>query len=448
MAQDLAKLTEALLDAATRAGADAADALAVDGASISIDVLGGKLEHAERADGVDIGLRVMVGQRQACVSASDVSETTISVMAERAIAMAKEAPEDPTVGLADPSQLATDLDSSALELTEGGGEPSPADLEEFAKRAEAACLAVDGVDMVQSASAGYGRQRVHLAATNGFQGGYARSSHGLYCTAISGTGANMERDHYGDGRVFASEMMTPEYIGQIAGERAVERRGAIKPKTGAYPVLFDERISSSLIGHLLGAISGGSISRGASWLRDALGEDVLPKGMSLIEDPRRARVSGSRMFDAEGLQTGKRTIIDDGVLTGWTLDLANARKLGLKSTASASRGPSAPPSPTVGNLTLTPGAKTRAELIADMGTGLLVTSLIGSSINPNTGDYSRGASGFWIENGEISHAMNECTIAGNLRDMLGGMIAANDARGHLSRVIPSLLIDGMTLAGD
>ncbi len=448
MAQDLAKLTEALLDAATRAGADAADALAVDGASISIDVLGGKLEHAERSDGVDIGLRVMVGQRQACVSASDVSETTISVMAERAIAMAKEAPEDPTVGLADPSQLATDLDSSALELTEGGDEPSPAALEEFAKRAEAACLAVEGVDMVQSASAGYGRQRVHLAATNGFQGGYSRSSHGLYCTAISGTGANMERDHYGDGRVFASDMMSPEHIGQIAGERAVERRGAIKPKTGAYPVLFDERISSSLIGHLLGAISGGSIARGASWLRDALGDDVLPKGMSLIEDPRRARVSGSRMFDAEGLQTRKRTIIDDGVLTGWTLDLANARKLNMESTANASRGPSAPPSPTVGNLTLTPGDKTRAELIADMGTGLLVTSLIGSSINPNTGDYSRGASGFWVENGEISHAMNECTIAGNLRDMLGGMIAANDARGHLSRVIPSLLIDGMTLAGD
>jgi PmbA protein len=182
-------------------------------------------------------------------------------------------------------------------------------------------------------------------------------------------------------------------------------------------------------------------------LRDALGQQVLPKGMSVIEDPHRARASASRLFDAEGLPTQRRAIVEDGILTGWTLDLANARKLGMQSTASASRGPSAPPSPSVTNIDLTQGDATRADLIRDMGTGLLITSMMGSSINATTGDYSRGASGFWVENGEITYPVNECTIAGNLRDMLMTLVAANDAQSHLSRRVPSLLVEGLTLAG-
>jgi len=236
-------------------------------------------------------------------------------------------------------------------------------------------------------------------------------------------------------------------IGRISGERAVARHGARKPKTGTYPVLFDERISSSLIGHLLAASNGAAIARGSSWLLGKDGKRVLPEGIDLIETPHRARVAGSRLFDGEGLPTADRKIIDDGVLTGWTLDLATARKLGLQSTASASRGTSGPPSPTVSHATLTQGTQSPADMIRDMGTGLLVTSMIGSTINPNTGDYSRGASGFWIENGEIVYPVNECTVAGNLNDMLMRIIPANDAKTHLSRVIPSLLIDGMTLAG-
>ncbi len=448
MTQPLSDLTHQLLDMARKAGADQADAIAVDGTSVSIDVRAGALEHAERAEGVDIGLRVLVGQRQANVSSSDTKPDTLRQMVERAIAMANEAPEDPHAGLADPSQLATMTDNSMLELHDPSAEPDPADLQAEAARAEAAALENKGISQVQSASAGYSSSRVHLSASNGFSAGYARTSRGLSCVAISGTGADMERDYDYDSRIFQSDMRDAAEIGRIAAARAVERVGARKPKTGAYPVLFDERISSSLIGHLLQAVNGATIARGSGWLRDALGEQILPNGMSIIEDPHRIRTASSRMFDAEGLATARRAIVDDGVLTGWTLDLANARKLGMQSTANAARGTSSPPSPSLSNIALTQGDKSRADLIAQMGTGLLVTSMIGSTINPNTGDYSRGASGFWIENGEITHAINECTVAGNLRDMLMRMTPANDARAHLSHVVPSLLVEGLTLAGD
>ena len=444
----LETLTNALLDAARRAGADAADAMAVQGTSIAIDIRGGVLEQAERSEGIDLGLRVMVGQRQANVSASDTSAATLAAMAERAVAMAREAPLDPHVGLADPSQLARDWDIAALEMYDPTPEPDPAELQADAARAEAAALAVHGVSKVDSASAAYGARHVHLAASNGFSAGYSRSDRAISCVAITGSGTGMERDYDGDMRIFQSDLRTPEDVGQTAGQRAVERIGARRPKTGSYPVLFDERISSSLIGHLLAAINGNAIARGSSWLLNGLGQPVLPDHLSLIEDPLRPRATASRPFDAEGLPTQRRAIVDKGILTGWTLDLASARKLGMQSTANAARGTSAPPSPSNWNVALTQGDASRADLIRDMGTGLLVTSMIGATINPNTGDYSRGAAGLWIENGQIAWPVNECTIAGNLRDMLRRIIPANDARPHLSRVVPSLLVEGMTLAGD
>ncbi|MDC0737909.1 TldD/PmbA family protein [Cognatishimia sp. SS12] len=447
MTQPLADLTQKLLDAAKKAGADSADAMAVNGTSVSIDVHAGALEHAERSEGTDIGLRVFIGQRQANVSASDTSEATIAMMAERAVAMAKEAPEDPHIGLADPGQLAAHWDIDALELCDPTPEPAPADLQADALRAEAAALNIDGITQVQAATAGYGATQVHLAASNGFSGGYARTDRGTSCVAIAGSGAAMERDYDGDSRIFQADLRDPAEIGRTAAERALARQNAQQPPTGSYPVLFDERISSSLIGHLLGAINGAAIARGSSWLLDALGSDVLPKDLSIFEDPHRARVSGSRPFDAEGLATKPRAIVENGTLTGWTLDLVNARKLGLSSTANAARGVGGPPSPSTWNIALTQGTQSRDDLIRDMGTGLLVTSLIGSTINPNTGDYSRGAAGLWVENGEVTHAVNECTIAGNLRNMLRSLRPANDARTHLSRVVPSLLVEGMTLAG-
>lgn len=446
MTQSLETLTAALLQAAKSAGADTADAMAVDGSSVSIDVLNGALEHAERSEGIDIGLRVMIGKRQACVSASDTSADTIETMARRAVAMAQVAPIDEHIGLADPSQFATDWDLQSLELFDPTPEPDPATLQENAQRAEAAALAVEGISMVQAASSGYGQQRIHLATSNGFSGGYRRNSISTSCVAITGSGSDMERDYYGDGRIFAADLESPEYIGKMAAQRTIERANPRKTKSGAYPVLYDERVSSSLIAHFLAAINGASIVRGSSWLRDAMGEQILPSGLSLIEDPLRPRTPSSKPFDGEGLPTVARKIIDNGTLTGWTLDLASARNLGLQSTGNAARGTSAPPSPSSGNMTLTQGTKSQAELLADMGTGLLVTSMIGSTINPTTGDYSRGAAGFWVENGELQYPVNECTIAGNLREMLATIIPANDASAHLSRVIPSLLVEGMTLA--
>ncbi len=442
----LERLTHALLDAARRAGAEAADAMAVDGRSTSIDIRAGALEQAERSEAVEIGLRVLIGGRQACVSASDISDATIAALAERAVAMAREAPDDPTAGLADPAQIARDWNLAALELADPAEEPSAAALEADARAAEAGAMAARGITQVQ-ASAGYSARRVHLAATNGFSGAYGRTSRSVSAVAFTGEGTAMERDYAGEGRVFQADLPDAAGIGALAAERALARAGAVKPRTGHFPVLFDERVAASLVGHLLSAVNGTSIARGASWLRDGLGQQVLPKGLSIIEDPLRPRISGSRPFDAEGLPTARRAIVQDGVLMGWTLDLATARKLGIASTANAARGTSSPPSPATSNIDLTPGSLTRDALIAQMGTGLLITSLIGSTINPTTGDYSRGASGFWVEGGEIRHPVNECTIAGNLREMLRSLIAANDARAHLSTRVPSLLVEGLTLAG-
>ncbi|SEM92036.1 microcin-processing peptidase 1. Unknown type peptidase. MEROPS family U62 [Pseudorhodobacter antarcticus] len=446
MTRSLETLTEALLTAAKRAGADAADAIAVDGIATAIDIRAEQLEQAERSEGVELGLRVLIGQRQACVSVSDTSDASIRAVAERAVAMAREAPEDKYVGLADPSQLAQGWDMAALELCDPSDEVSAAVLEADARRAEAAAMAVGGITQVE-ASASQSRRQIHMAASNGFAGGYARSSRSLSAVAFTGSGTGMERDWAAEGRIYAADLPSAEDIGLLAATRALERVGARQPKTGAYPVLYDERISSGIIGHVLGAINGASIARGSSWLRDALGTQILPRGLSVIEDPHRARISGSRAFDGEGLPTARRAIVEDGVLMGWVLDLATGRKLGMPSSANAARGTSSPPSPGTSNIDLTQGVKSRAELLADMGTGLFVTSLIGSSINPTTGDYSRGASGFWVENGQITYAVNECTIAGNLRDMLLRMTPANDARMHMSTRVPSLLIEGLTLAG-
>ena len=448
MPQSLSSLTDQMISAAKAAGADAADALAVRGTAQSIDVRDGALEQAERSENVEIGLRVLIGQRQACVSASDTKGETIETMAERAVTMARLAPEDPFIGLATPDQLATNWDIDALELAEKAEEPAPADLQDQASRMEAAALTHDGISQVQSAGAYYARNEIFLAASNGFSAGYARTSHALSCVAITGSGTAMERDYFGDSRIHRDDLFSPEDIGHKAAERTLERAGARKPRTGAFPVLYDERVASGLIGHLLQAANGMMVARGSSWLQGKIGEQVLPASLSIIEDPTRKRVPSSKPFDAEGLPTARRAIVQDGVLTGWTLDLATARKLGMESTANAARAPGSPPSPSTGNIDLTPGTQSRDELIADMGTGLLVTSLIGSSINPTTGDYSRGASGFWVENGEIAYPVNECTIAGNLHDMLLSLRPANDARAWVSRRVPSLLVEGMTLAGE
>lgn len=451
MSQDLNTLTDRLLGAAKKAGASAADTIAIDTTSASVSVADGKLEQAERSDGTTIGLRVFMGQRQACVSSSLLDPTTFPELAERAVAMARHAPDDPYIGLAATDERAKDWDIDALELFDPTPEPSAQTLEDNARRIEAAALDVAGITKVQSAFAGYEQHRVYLATSNGFSAGYQRSSRGLSCTAITGDGLAMERGYYGDSRVFQNDLSTPEDIGKTAAARTLERAGARKPATGTFPVVFEERIASSLISHLLSAANGMMIARGSSWLLDKLGEQILPSTLSLEENPHRPRVSGSRPFDGETLPTRPRHIVKNGVLEGWTLDLATGRKLGMRSTASANRSTSAPPTPRTANVTLTQNAQqdeqTLEQLLRDMGTGLLITSLIGATINPNTGDYSRGAYGIWVENGEPQYPVNECTIAGNLLDMLKTLRPANDARPHLSYVVPSLLVEEMIIAG-
>ena len=444
---NLQDLAERLIDAARRAGADEADALAVDARATGIDVRDGALENAERSEGVEIGLRVLVGGRQGAVSSSDHGAGAIAAMAERAVAMARAAPVDDWLGLADPAQLSPRRDASGLDLCDDGPEPEPAALQELALRAEAAALSVRGIAQVESANASFNSRRMWMAASNGFSGGYGRTGHAVSAVAITGEGLGMERDFAGESRIFAADLPTPEEIGLLAGERTVARAGARRPPTGAWPILFDRRVSASLIGHLLAAVNGSAVARGASWLRRDLHEAVLPAGMSLHEDPLRPRHPSSRPFDAEGLATRARDIVADGILQGWTLDLATARKLGMESTASAVRGLASAPSPGTSNIRLSPGTGDQAALIAEMGTGLVVTSMLGASINGTTGDYSRGAAGFWVENGRIAHPVNECTIAGNLRQMLMTLRAADDALPWRAFEVPSLLVEGMTVAG-
>lgn len=438
-------LAAGLLAAARRAGAEAADALVISAISNAVGVRGGKLEEAERAEGLDLGLRVLIGQRQACVSSSDARPETLNEMAERAVAMAREAPDDPWCGLADPGELGPVPDGAGLDLEDPADAPEPAVLEQLALAAEAAADGVAGVTQVDQASASWGRDRITLAATNGFAGSYGRSRSGLWVSAIAGVGLGREGDHAGESRTYWADLPGAAEIGEKAGRRAVERLGPRKPRAGRFPVLFDERVASSLIGHILGAINGSSIARGASWLRDAMETQILPEGFDLIEDPLVRRGAASRPFDGEGFAGRRKLLVEAGVLRSWVLDLATARQLGLKSTGNARRGVAAPPSPGTSNIRVTEGAQSRADLIAAMGTGLLVTSMIGSSVNATTGAYSRGASGFWIEGGEIAYPVNEVTVAGSLREMVRTLVPANDADPHKAHSVPSMLVEGLTI---
>ncbi|MGB0852084.1 MAG: TldD/PmbA family protein [Pikeienuella sp.] len=439
-------LAERLLDAARQAGAEQADALVVTSRDVGVSVRGGALEEAESAESTDYGLRVLIGQRQASVSASDPAPEVLMELAQRAVAMAKVAPEDPYCGLADADRLADLSTVPDLQLADPSGAAAPQALREMAEAAEAAARAVDGVSQVESAGAGWNSGHVAFAATNGFAGDYYRTGISVSASAIAGEGLGMETDYDFASRIWAEDLPDPAEIGASAGARAVERLNPRKAKTGAYPVLFDKRVAGSLIGHVMGAINGGSVARGSSWLRDQMGEQVLPDGFTLTDDPYRVRAAASRIFDGEGMAVAPRALIEDGVLQGWLMDTATAKQLGLRAPGGARRGIGSPPSPGASNLTLTEGAQSREDMIRDMGEGLIVTSLIGTSISATTGSYSRGASGFWVENGEIAYPVNELTIAGMLPDFMKRLIAANDADHAKSMIVPSLLVEGLTVA--
>ncbi len=445
MTADLPNLLDDLLRAARRAGADAADAVAADGRSVSVAVRKGDLEKLERAEGAEIGLRVFCGRRAAMVSTSDLAAASLSALAERAVAMARVMPEDPFAGLAEPAQLAAG-DLPECDLCDAA-DPAEDSLVDAARAAEAAALAVAGVANSEGAEASFGRSAVALAATNGFARTYATSHAALSATALAGGRDGMERDYDSAMAVYRADLPAPETVGRAAGERAVARLGAVKAKSATLPVVFDPRVARSLLFHLLGAINGASVARGTSFLADALDAPVFAPGVCVTEDPHRARGLRSRPCDAEGLPTRRRALVDDGRLTGWLLDLRSARQLGLPPSGHASRGIGSAPSPSAANVALSPGTVSPAALIADIRQGLYVTELIGSGVNGVTGDYSRGAAGFWIENGERTFPVSEVTIASNLKEMFARLIPADDWVYRYGIDAPTVRIDGMTLAG-
>jgi len=431
-----------LIAAARRAGADAADALLVSSASLSVKRRMRQIEQLERSEGFDLGLRVFVGQRQAIVASTDPDPKGFAALAERAVAMARVVPEDPFAGL--PGSMA--IPPSALDLQDGA-EPSAEALLERAALAEEAALAVPGVTNSEGADAGWGRSEIALAASNGFAGSYVRTSHSISATALAGTGTGMERDYDWSSTVHLADLDDPVAIGRRAAEQAVRRLNPTRPRTARIPVVFDARVAGSLLGHLSGAINGAAVARGTSFLKDRMGERVLAAGLVVRDDPLRPRGLRSRPFDGEGTPGAARAVIDDGVLTTWLLDWRSARQLGQQSTGHASRGTGGPPGPAATNLWLEPGALSPVQLMADIAEGLFVTDLIGMGVNGVTGDYSRGAAGFMIRNGQLAEAVSEVTIAGNLRDIFLNMTPANDLAFRRGTDSPTVRIEGLTLAG-
>jgi PmbA protein len=440
----LTDLAERLIAAARRAGADAADAVALRSMSLSIEVRDGAVEESERAESDDVGLRVLVGKRQAVVSTNDLSADGTAGLAERAVAMARAAPDDRFAGLADAGELARDFPD--LDLIDPDL-PSVAGLEGMARNAEQAGLGVRGVAKSGGASASAGIGGMVLVTSHGFHGAYLGSRHSLSMTAIAGEGTGMERDYDFSSALHAEDLEDAEKIGRTAGERAVERLNPRKVSTRKVPVVFDPRVAGSLVGHLASAINGTAVARKSSFLKDRLGEKLFAAGIRVVDDPLRRRGLRSRPFDAEGVAGKPLALVEDGVLRTWLLDCATARELAFKTTGHAQRGVSSTPSPAPTNLHLEAGGISPAALIADIADGFYVTDLIGSGVNGVTGDYSRGAAGFWIENGKRSYAVSEVTIAGHLFDIFRTLTPADDLEFRYGTNAPTVRMEGLTVAG-
>lgn len=444
MTKDLLSLAETALARAKRFGATAADALVIDGHSLEVSVREGAIENLEQSEACEIGLRVLVGQSSAAIATSKIDEAGIERIAEQAVAMAKAAPADPFGGIADVSDIARDW--TRLDIA-GDALPDAAALRDMALTAEAHALKVKGVSKSGGAGASSSDRAILLAASNGFAGSYRRTGVSLSATAIAGEGTAMERDYDFSSVIHLEDLRKAEDIGHEAGLRAARRVNPRKVKSQAVPVIYDSRIASGLVGHFLSAIMGSAIARGTSFLRDKLATRIFAQGIEILDDPHRPRGLASRPFDAEGIATRPLTLIEDGVLKSWILDLGSARQLGLKTTGHAARGLAGPPGPASSNVHMTPGTSSLTEMMKLIGTGFYVTELIGHGPNIVTGDYSRGASGFWIENGEIAYPVSEVTLAGKLADIFAKLTPANDLIFRTSLNAPSCLVEGMTLGG-
>jgi PmbA protein len=441
---DKQSILDSLIRGARSAGADAADALFVESVSAGVSYRLGKLEDVERSESQDLGLRVFVGSRVAFVSSTDFSADRLKELPERAVAMAKLAPEDKYAGLAPRELLATKFPSLDLE---DPNEPSTETLIERAKTVEGAAMAVKGITNSEGGGASFSRSAIALATSEGFYGSYAGTSHSIGVAVLGGEGAGMERDYDESSARHAGDMKDPTAVGKSAGERTIARLGPRSVKSQKVPVVYDPRASSGLVGHLAGAISGASIARGVSFLKDRMGTAIFAPSINVIDDPHRVRGVRSKPFDGEGVRNEKMALIENGVLKMWLLDTASARQLGLTTNGHAARGTGGPPSPSTTNLYMEPGPLSRDELIADIKQGFYVTELMGMGVSGVTGDYSRGAAGFWIENGKIAYPVSGVTVASNLKDMFLNMTPANDLEFRHGTNAPTIRVEGMTLAG-
>lgn len=408
------------------------------------------IDFSEVSHSTSISLRVIYNNKSALVSTSSTSESNLKKLASKALEIAKDSLENPYDIIAQKFEFADSSKIKNLEIFDNKTDElkNISFFEELAIAADKASLNDAKITNTDGSSAGRSDSEYILCTSNGFKDGYKKSSFYISSSAIAAENKKMEREFAFEQRTYLEDLPNPSEIGELAAERAINMLGATKPTTGNYPVIFNERISSSIVGHILSAINGETIIRGSSWLLKSLNKNIIPEKYSLIEDPHILRLSGSRPFDAEGLKTKRNKFIDNGVLKSWVMDLKTSSQLGLKSTANAIRSNSSLPYPGVGNIELVGGDLSLDDLLVMAGEGLMVCSMIGSSINQNNGDYSRGASGFWFKDGKISHPVNECTIAGNLTQMIKSMTIANDSKSHLSRRVPSILIKDMTIAGN
>jgi len=431
--------------AALKAGADAAEAVSARREALSISVRMGQLEEVEREESRDLGLRVFIGRRQAVVSGSDISAEGRAKLVERAVAMAALAPEDPYAGLADSDRLAHGplADLQLFDPTE----PDAETLEARAREAEAAARAVAGVTNSDGGSAAWSASEWLMATSGGFLGRHRASGFSLGASAIAGDENGMENGYEGRSVRWDADLPSPEAIGAEAGRRAAGRLGARKIASTTAPVIFENRLAASLMGPLIGAISGPAIARGTSFLKDKLGERIFSESIHIVDEPHRLRGLGSAPFDDEGVANARTAVIEGGVLTTWLLNTASARQLGLKTTGHASRGLAGPPGVAPTNLTFQPGSQNLQALMRDASRGLLVTSMFGPSLNGNTGDWSVGCSGFWFEAGEIAFPVNEITVAGNLLEVFRRVVPGSDLEIRGASNAPSLLVDDLAIAG-
>ncbi len=438
------RIAESLVARGIAAGATAADALYAASRSSNVEVRLGELEDISRAEGEQMGLRLFVGQRSATVASSDFSDEALRALVERCFAMAKEAPEDPYAGLA-PTELLLGGELPLLEADDGQ-EPDPEALRARAFEAEVAARAVPGVTNSNGGGASASASTIALATSGGFSGAYRTSAHSCSASVIAGEGVTMQRDHASHCTHYLEDLEDAETIGRLAGDRAVAKLNPSRPKAGRYPVIFDPRVSSTLLGHFCGAITGSAIARKTSFLQDKLGQAIFSSGVTIVDDPLRRRGLRSRPFDGEGVRVSRQEPISGGVLRQWIADSASARQLAIAPTGHAARGVGGAPGASPSNLFMERGSLTREKLLASVGEAVLVTELIGQGVNGVTGDYSRGASGFMVRGGEIAEAIAEITIAGNLIEMFASLEPASDLEFRRGIDAPTILIPEMTIA--